>query len=86
MGIELLIWIVVGAVAGLLASLVMRTSPPYGLVGDMLIGIAGGLLGGFLFNLMGMGAEVTGINLVSILVAFIGSVIILALVRVMRRV
>ena len=86
MGIELLIWIVVGAVAGLLASLVMRTSPPYGLVGDMLIGIAGGLLGGLLFNLMGMGAEVTGINLVSILVAFIGSVIILALVRVMRRV
>ena len=82
---EILIWIVVGAVAGLLASMVVRTSPPYGLVGDIIIGIAGGLLGGLLFNLLGIGGGVTGINLMSMVVAFIGAVVILALVRAMRR-
>ncbi|MBZ0302951.1 MAG: GlsB/YeaQ/YmgE family stress response membrane protein [Anaerolineae bacterium] len=83
---EWLIWIAVGAIAGLLASVVMRTSPPYGLVGDMLIGIAGGLLGGFLFQLAGVNAAVTGFNLLSLVVAFVGAVVILALVRVLRRV
>ena len=42
-------------------------------------------LGGFLFNLFGMNAEVTGFNLMSIVVAFVGSVVILGLVRAARR-
>ncbi len=77
----LLIWIIVGAIAGWLASMVMRTNRRQGLVEDIIVGILGGFIGGFLLNALNIGGAVTGINVASILTAFIGAVVLLALLR-----
>jgi uncharacterized membrane protein YeaQ/YmgE (transglycosylase-associated protein family) len=79
--VGLLVWIVIGAIAGWLASMVMHSR--LGLIGDIVVGIIGALIGGFVFNLLGI-AGTTGFNLWSIFVAFIGSVILLALVRLIN--
>lgn len=72
---SILAWLVVGLIAGFLASKVINKTGS-GLVMDILLGIVGAIVGGFLFNQFGhMGA--TGINLYSILVAFVGAVIVL---------
>jgi uncharacterized membrane protein YeaQ/YmgE (transglycosylase-associated protein family) len=70
-------WIVVGAIAGWLASIVMKTRQQ-GLITDIMVGIVGGLVGGFVLNALGVGGDVSGINLESIAVAFVGAVIFLA--------
>lgn len=82
---NLLIWIIVGAIAGWLASIVMKTNASQGLVMDIIVGIVGGLIGGWLLTALGVGGAVTGINLGSILTAFIGAVVLLAILRVIRR-
>jgi uncharacterized membrane protein YeaQ/YmgE (transglycosylase-associated protein family) len=79
--VGLLVWIVIGAIAGWLASMVMHSR--LGLIGDNVVGIIWALVGGFGFNLLGI-AGTTGFNLWSIFVAFIGSVILLALVRLIN--
>jgi uncharacterized membrane protein YeaQ/YmgE (transglycosylase-associated protein family) len=77
----LLAWIIVGLVAGWLAGLVMRGGG-YGLLGDLILGVVGALLGGFLASvLFGIPNPVNGINITSILIAFIGAVIVVAIVR-----
>jgi uncharacterized membrane protein YeaQ/YmgE (transglycosylase-associated protein family) len=73
-------WIVLGLVAGGLAKLIMPGRDPGGIIVTMLIGIAGALVGGFVFSLFG-GGGVTGLNLGSIIVAIVGSLILLALYR-----
>ncbi len=78
-------WIVVGAIAGWLASLVMKTNRQQGLLMDIIVGVIGGFVGGFVLDLLGVSAGVTGINLVSILVALIGAVIFLAVLRLVTR-
>lgn len=82
---NLLAWIIVGAIAGWLASIVMKTNRQQGLLMDIIVGIIGGFVGGFVLNALGVGGDVTGINLGSILVAFIGAVIFLALLRLFNR-
>lgn len=77
---SILAWIVVGIIAGFLAKAVVPGEGPGGILGDLIIGIIGAILGGWLFNAFGhVGA--TGINLWSILVAFIGSVVLLLIIR-----
>ncbi len=77
----LLAWIVVGLIAGWLANQVMRGGS-YGLVGDIIVGAVGAVIGGFLAaNLLNMPDAVTGINVTSILVAFVGAVILIAILR-----
>lgn len=83
--INLLVWIIVGAIAGWLASIVMKTNASQGLIADIIVGIIGGFIGGFVLNLLNVGGGVSGLNLASILTAFIGAVILLALLRVLRR-
>lgn len=82
---NLLVWIIVGAIAGWLASIVMKTNHSQGLLQDIIVGIVGGLIGGFVLNALQIGGAVTGINLASILTAFIGAVILLAILRMIRR-
>jgi uncharacterized membrane protein YeaQ/YmgE (transglycosylase-associated protein family) len=82
--IDLLVWIIVGAVAGWLASLVMRTNTSQGLLGDIIVGIIGALIGGFLLDALGVGGGVSGLNIASILTAFIGAVVLLAILRAVR--
>ena len=80
----ILSWIVVGLIAGWLAGHVMRGGG-YGLIGDIIVGVVGGLLGGWLAtSVLHIGADVNGINLESILVAFVGAVILLVLMRLLR--
>jgi len=69
-----LAWIIIGGVAGWLASRVMHTG--MGLIGDIVVGIVGAFIGGFLFNAVGL-AGVTGFNFPSLIVAFIGAVVLL---------
>lgn len=78
----LLAWIVVGLIAGLLASWVVPGKNVNWLV-DMLVGMAGAIIGGWLFNAFGaQGAS--GINIWSIFVAFIGAVILLYIVKAVQ--
>lgn len=77
-------WIVVGLIAGFLAKLIMPGRDPGGFIVTMLIGIVGGVIGGFLGRELGLGA-VTGINLVSMLLATGGAVILLAVYRAVKR-
>jgi uncharacterized membrane protein YeaQ/YmgE (transglycosylase-associated protein family) len=70
-------WLLVGLIAGFLASLVMRGGG-YGIVGDIVVGLVGALIGGFLASLLGLGAS----GLVgTIIVAFIGACILIAILR-----
>ncbi len=81
---SIIVWIVVGAIAGWLAGMVMKT--PMGLVADIVVGIIGAFIGGFVLSLIpGVNADVSGLNIPSILTAFIGAVILLALLRAFRR-
>ena len=74
-------WLVVGLIAGFLASRVMRGGG-YGLVGDIVVGIIGALLGGWLAGLLGLGS----FGLIgTIVVAFIGACILLAILRAVSR-
>ncbi len=81
---SILSWVIVGLVAGWLAGQFMRGGG-YGLVGDIIIGIIGGLIGGFLTSIFFGVDAVTGLNLMSIVVAFIGAVILIALLRAVAR-
>jgi len=81
---SILVWIVVGLIAGWLAGLVMRGGG-YGVLGDIVVGVVGGLLGGWIgTSLLHMTATVSGINLESILVAFVGAIILLILLRLLN--
>ncbi len=75
----LLVWLIVGLIAGWLAGLVVRGGG-FGLVGDIIIGILGAIIGSLLFSFLGLQNPVTGI-LGTILVAFIGAVILTFILR-----
>jgi uncharacterized membrane protein YeaQ/YmgE (transglycosylase-associated protein family) len=76
-----LAWLIVGGVAGLFANSVMHSK--MGLIADIIIGILGALAGGFVFSLIGQ-PGVTGFNLWSVFVSFIGAVILLAVIRMVN--
>lgn len=78
----ILIWLLVGAVAGWLAGLVVRGGG-FGLVGNIVIGIIGAFLGGWLFGVLGFAIGAGIIN--TIFTAFIGAVVLLLIVRVIKR-
>jgi uncharacterized membrane protein YeaQ/YmgE (transglycosylase-associated protein family) len=77
---SIIAWIIVGIIAGWLAKMVVPGEGPGGMLGDLVIGVIGALIGGWVFNQLGH-AGVTGINFGSIAVAFIGSVILLLIIR-----
>lgn len=70
-------WLLVGLIAGFLASVVMRGGG-YGIVGDIIVGLVGALIGGFLASLLGLGA---GGFVGTVIIAFIGAVILIAILR-----
>ena len=82
MSLESLIWfLLVGLIAGWLAGKVMRGGG-FGVVGDMIVGIIGAFLGGWLFGLLGIHA---GGLIGSIITAFVGAVVLLLLLRLIKR-
>ena len=80
MNMGIIAWIVLGLIAGALAKLIMPGRDPGGIIVTMLIGIAGAIVGGFVFGRFG-GGGVTGVNLGSIIVAVVGALILLAVYR-----
>ena len=77
----ILSWIVVGLIAGWLAGLVVKGGG-FGCVGDIIVGVIGGLLGGWLAShFFHMGDPISGINIESIVVAFVGAVILIIILR-----
>jgi len=72
-------WIVLGLIAGFLAGQVMKGGG-YGVVGDIVLGIIGAIVGGFLASTL-LGLDVNGFNIQSILIAFVGACVVIALSR-----
>jgi uncharacterized membrane protein YeaQ/YmgE (transglycosylase-associated protein family) len=77
-------WLVVGALAGWIASMIMGSNAHMGLVANIIVGVIGAVIGGFVLGLFGVGGDVTGINLSSILVAVLGSCILLFVINKIR--
>jgi uncharacterized membrane protein YeaQ/YmgE (transglycosylase-associated protein family) len=75
-------WIILGGIAGWIASIIMGTRGQ-GCLTDVIVGIVGALIGGLLFSLIG-GRGVTSFNLWSLFVAVIGAVVLLAIMRAIR--
>lgn len=79
---SILTWIIVGLIAGVLASIVMGGTG-YGLIGDIIIGIVGAFVGGWVFSALGVASPIGGLA-GTILVAFVGAVLLLFLLRLLR--
>jgi uncharacterized membrane protein YeaQ/YmgE (transglycosylase-associated protein family) len=83
MGIEsIIIWLIVGAIAGWLAGMVVRGGG-FGLIGDIIVGIIGAVIAGWLLPRLGI--FIGGGIIAAIIDAFIGAVILLLIVRLLRR-
>lgn len=82
-----LAWIIIGGILGWLASLVMRTDAQQGLLLNIVVGIVGALLGGWLLApLVGTGTiNQNDFSIGSLIVSFLGAVILLAIVNLFRR-
>lgn len=81
---DILGWIIVGALAGWIGSMITGNNRRMGLIANIVVGIIGAFIGGFVIDLLG-GKGVTGFNLWSILVAIVGSVILLTIINLIRR-
>lgn len=75
-GMGILGWIILGGLAGWVASMFVGTNRQQGLLGNIIAGIIGGVVGGWVFSLLG-GSGVTGFNIWSFVVAVVGAVIVL---------
>lgn len=77
---SIILWIVFGALVGWIASMIAGTNEEQGAFANILVGIVGAFVGGFIVSLFGA-SEVNGFNLYSFLVAILGSVILLYIYR-----
>lgn len=75
----ILVWIIVGLIAGWIASRLMG-SGGYGILGDIVVGILGAVVGGWLLSRL-LGLDVTGLNLESIFVSVVGAMIVIVVYR-----
>lgn len=84
--ISFIVWIIMGAVIGWLASMIMKTNAEQGFLLDVVVGIVGSLLGGWLLSpLFGISSDLTTFSIPSLLVALLGAIILLAVVKLIRR-
>jgi uncharacterized membrane protein YeaQ/YmgE (transglycosylase-associated protein family) len=81
--INLILWLLFGALVGWLASIVMRTNGQQGTLLNIVVGIIGAMIGGFLLG--GNTINQNNFKLTALLVSFVGAVILLAIVNVVRR-
>ncbi len=81
-----LIWLIVGGIVGWLASLIMKTDAQQGILLNVVVGIIGAFLGGWVVSpMVGVGTINEGISIGSIPVSLVGAVILLAVVNLFRR-
>jgi uncharacterized membrane protein YeaQ/YmgE (transglycosylase-associated protein family) len=82
---SILAWIILGGIAGWVASLIMSTNESMGIIANIIVGVVGAFIGGLIFNFFGA-TDVTGFNIYSLLVAVVGSIVLLWIVGMVRRV
>ncbi|MCB0032706.1 MAG: GlsB/YeaQ/YmgE family stress response membrane protein [Anaerolineales bacterium] len=82
--INLILWILMGALAGWIASMVMHRDAQMGAVANIIAGILGAIIGGYLMSFFGA-SGVTGFNLYSLIVATFGAIVLLFLIGLVRR-
>ena len=85
--VTIIAWIVLGAIAGWIAGLLVRGDEGLGVIGHIVLGIIGALVGGFVANALGFGSGREGgdvVNLQSIIVAIIGAVLVVLVVNLFR--
>jgi uncharacterized membrane protein YeaQ/YmgE (transglycosylase-associated protein family) len=83
--VDIILWIVLGGLAGWLATLVMGQDASVGLVGNIVLGIVGAFVGGLIFSLLPGVEDPEGVNIVQLIVAVIGAIVVLFIVRLVRR-
>lgn len=80
----ILSWIILGALAGWVASMIMKKNSSMGAIANIGVGILGAFIGGFVMNLMG-GHGVTGFNFTSFLIALLGAIILLGIINLLSK-
>lgn len=81
---SLLIYIIFGGLVGWIASLLMGTDGQQGILLNVVVGIVGSVMGSWLFGFFGFGVGISGFNLPSFIVALVGAVIFIALLKALR--
>lgn len=84
MTLNILGWIILGALAGWIASMIMKKNSQMGGFANIFVGIVGAFIGGFLFHLIG-GRGITGFNIWSLIVATVGAVVLLWIINMFTR-
>ena len=79
-----LTWVVLGGIVGAIAKLIMPGKDPGGFIVTILLGIAGAIVGGYISTLLDFGA-VTGFNIISLVIAVVGALILLLLYRMIKK-
>jgi uncharacterized membrane protein YeaQ/YmgE (transglycosylase-associated protein family) len=80
----IILWIIFGAIAGWIASIIMKTDSSQGTMTDIILGVVGAVVGGFLMGLVGK-TGVNGFTLYSLGVAVLGAVVVIYIGRMLRR-
>lgn len=81
--INLILWLVAGAALGWIASMVMRTNAQQGTILNIVVGVVGAMIGGFLFGSSTINQNVFNVN--ALLVSLVGAVVLLAVVNLVQR-
>lgn len=79
---DIILWIILGALAGWIAGLIMKSS--HGILEDIILGIIGAFVGGFVMDFFGQ-VGITGFNIYSLIVAVIGAIILIMLGRLFHK-
>jgi uncharacterized membrane protein YeaQ/YmgE (transglycosylase-associated protein family) len=79
---NIILWLILGAVAGWIADMIMKSD--HGVIEDIILGIVGAFVGGFILNFLGQ-SGVTGFNIYSLIVAVIGAVVLIFLGRLIHK-
>ena len=79
----IIVWVIFGGLAGWIGSMIMNTDGQQGIILNVVVGIIGALLGGFIMSLLNMGG-VSGFNLYSFAVAVLGAVVLLYILKIVR--
>lgn len=82
----IIIWLIIGGVVGWLASLIMKTDGQQGILLNIVVGIVGALIAGFVISpMVGVGTINSGLSIASFLVSLGGAIVLLAIVNLFRR-
>ncbi len=82
---SIIVWIIVGALAGWIASMIMKTDASMGALANIVVGIIGAFIGGWVVGLFGVNVADGQLNIPSVLTAILGACILLAILKAVRR-